>query len=152
MTPQVELSRLGNSVHLENTVGPQHTLTRSIWGLKTGVRFTAGLGQGHAKWRPRQGQRAEAGVRMAARQGRTTLGENGPKPRSCTRQQGPPGVSTALARPPPRGCSWDRSEGTQSCPTLYHPVDGSPPGCSIHGILQARKLEWVAISFSRGSS
>ena len=36
----------------------------------------------------------------------------------------------------------------QSCPTLCDPVDGSPPGCAIHGILQARILEWVAISFS----
>ena len=38
------------------------------------------------------------------------------------------------------------------CPALCDPVDGSPPGSSIHGILQARILEWVAISFSRGSS
>ena len=44
------------------------------------------------------------------------------------------------------------SEVTQSCPTLCHPVDCSPPGSPIHGILQARILEWVAISFSRGSS
>ena len=43
-------------------------------------------------------------------------------------------------------------EGTQSCPTPCNPVDCSPPGSSIHGILQARILEWVAISFSRGSS
>ena len=43
-------------------------------------------------------------------------------------------------------------EVTQSCPTLCDPVDGSPPGSSVHGILQARILEWVAISFSRGSS
>ena len=35
---------------------------------------------------------------------------------------------------------------------LCDPMDGSPPGSSIHGILQARILEWVAISFSRGSS
>ena len=40
----------------------------------------------------------------------------------------------------------------QSCPILCDPVDCSPPGSSIHGILQARILEWVAISFSRGSS
>ena len=40
----------------------------------------------------------------------------------------------------------------QSCPTLCDPIDGSPPGSSIHGILQARILEWVAISFSKGSS
>ena len=36
----------------------------------------------------------------------------------------------------------------QSCPTLCNPVDGSPPGSSVHGILQARTLEWVAISSS----
>ena len=42
------------------------------------------------------------------------------------------------------------SEVVQSCLTLCDPVDCSPPGSSIHGILQARILEWVAISFSRG--
>ena len=36
----------------------------------------------------------------------------------------------------------------QSCPTLCDPRDGSPPGAAIPGILQARTLEWVAISFS----
>ena len=36
----------------------------------------------------------------------------------------------------------------QSCPTLCHPIDGSPPGSAIPGILQARTLEWVAIDFS----
>ena len=36
----------------------------------------------------------------------------------------------------------------QSCPTLYDPTDGSPPGSPISGILQARILEWVAIAFS----
>ena len=41
---------------------------------------------------------------------------------------------------------------TQLCPTLCHPMDCSPPGSSVHGILQARILEWVAILFSRGSS
>ena len=40
----------------------------------------------------------------------------------------------------------------QSCPTLCDPVDCSPPGSSVYGILQARILEWVAIPFSRGSS
>ena len=43
-------------------------------------------------------------------------------------------------------------EVAQSCPTLCDPIDCSPPGSSVHGILQARILEWVAISFSRGSS
>ena len=40
----------------------------------------------------------------------------------------------------------------QLCPTLCDPMDCSPPGSSVHGISQARILEWVAISFSRGSS
>ena len=41
---------------------------------------------------------------------------------------------------------------TQSCLTLWDPMDCSLPGFSVHGILQARILEWVAISSSRGSS
>ena len=40
----------------------------------------------------------------------------------------------------------------QSCATPYSPMDCSPPGPSVHGILQARILEWVAIPFPRGSS
>ena len=40
----------------------------------------------------------------------------------------------------------------QLCPTLCDPMDCSLPGSSVHGILQARILEWVANSFSRGSS
>ena len=36
----------------------------------------------------------------------------------------------------------------QSCPTLYDPIDGSPPGSCVPGILQPRILEWVAISYS----
>ena len=40
----------------------------------------------------------------------------------------------------------------RSCPTLCNPMDCSPPGSSVHGILQARMLEWVAISFSRAYS
>ena len=40
----------------------------------------------------------------------------------------------------------------QSCPTLCNPRDGSPPGSAVPGILQARTLEWVAISFSNGKN
>ena len=40
------------------------------------------------------------------------------------------------------------AKSSQSCPTLCDPTDGSPPGSSVPGILQARILEWVAISFS----
>ena len=40
------------------------------------------------------------------------------------------------------------AKSLQSCPTLYGPTDGSPPGSPVPGILQARTLQWVAISFS----
>ena len=53
-------------------------------------------------------------------------------------------------------CSWKWRKVkvlvTQSCPTLRDPMDCSLPGSSVHGILQARILEWIAIPFSRGSS
>ena len=50
-------------------------------------------------------------------------------------------------------CSLEsESEVTQSCPTLCDPMGYSLPGSSLHGILQARILEWVAISFSREPS
>ena len=42
------------------------------------------------------------------------------------------------------------AKSLQSCPTLCDPMDCSLPGFSVHGILQARTLEWVAISFSKG--
>ena len=41
------------------------------------------------------------------------------------------------------------AKSLQSCPTLCDPIDGSPPRSPVPGILQARTLEWVAISFSR---
>ena len=40
------------------------------------------------------------------------------------------------------------AKSLQLCPTLCNPIDGSPPGFPVPGILQARTLEWVAISFS----
>ena len=43
------------------------------------------------------------------------------------------------------------AKSLQSCPTLCNPIDGSPPGSPVPGILQARTLEWVAISFSNAS-
>ena len=62
-------------------------------------------------------------------------------------------------------CGWEWSAKTsnldcgcvcvfnaQSCPTLSAPIDCSPPGSSVHGILQTRIPEWVAMPFSRGSS
>ena len=62
---------------------------------------------------------------------------------------GPPETSTDM--------SWGTSylpaaaaaaKSLQSCPILCNPIDGSPPGSPVPGILQARTLEWVAISFS----
>ena len=41
------------------------------------------------------------------------------------------------------------AKSLQSCPTLCDPIDGSPQGSPVPGILQARTLEWVAISFSK---
>ena len=48
-------------------------------------------------------------------------------------------------------CEWV-NEVAQSCPTLCDPMDCSLPGSSVHGVFQARILEWVAISFSRRPS
>ena len=45
-------------------------------------------------------------------------------------------------------CAAATAKSLQSCPTLCDPIDGSPPGSTVPGILQARTLEWVAISFS----
>ena len=45
----------------------------------------------------------------------------------------------------------NESEVAQSCPTLSEPMDCSLPGSSVHGIFQARVLEWGAIAFSKGS-
>ena len=48
-------------------------------------------------------------------------------------------------------CRWPAAtaaKSLQSCPTLCNPIDGSPPGSPVPGILQVRTLEWVAISFS----
>ena len=44
------------------------------------------------------------------------------------------------------------AKSLQLCPTLCDPMDCSPPGSSVHGILQARLLQWVALPSSRGSS
>ena len=49
-----------------------------------------------------------------------------------------------IAQPPPAAAA----KSLQSCLTLCNPRDGSPPGSTVSGILQARTLEWVAISFS----
>ena len=63
----------------------------------------------------------------------------------------PPPPPVSFPAPPWSTWTWSCSVA-QSCPTLCDPMDYSLPGFSVHGILQARVLEWVAISFSRGSS
>ena len=56
-----------------------------------------------------------------------------------TFNQGSPAAAAAAAA---------AAKSIQSCPTLCDPIDGSSPGSAVPGILQARTLEWVAISFS----
>ena len=60
------------------------------------------------------------------------------------------GCSLPLLAPPGKLKRCGESEVAQLCPTLCDPMDGSPPGSPVPGILQARTLEWVAISFSSG--
>ena len=64
-------------------------------------------------------------------------GEEGKKPRACLSCSHVLTTAAAAA-----------AKLHQSCPTLCDPIDRSPPGSSIHGILQARTLEWVASAFS----
>ena len=56
-----------------------------------------------------------------------------------------------LSLPPANLFAATAAKSLQSCPTLCDPIDGSPPGSPVPGILQARTLEWVAISFSSKS-
>ena len=64
-----------------------------------------------------------------------------------------PFLTTVLSRDcfPEIPCARVHAKQRQSCPTLCDPMDCSLPGSSVHGILQARTLEWVAMPFSRGS-
>ena len=64
------------------------------------------------------------------------------------------GLAPSFSNPPspatnPSQRNPDPAKSLQSCPTLCDPIDGSPPGSPVPGILQARTLEWVAISFSK---
>ena len=56
-------------------------------------------------------------------------------------------VSIYLLGPPVYVCSM-HAQSFKSCPTLCDPMDCGPPGSSVHGILQARTLEWIAMPFS----
>ena len=93
--------------------------------------------------------------RSPALQADSLLTELQGKPRICIcmcvyKYMGFPGAS--MVKHPPANTAESESEVAQSCPTLCNPIDCSLPGSSVHGIFQAIVLEWVAISFSRGSS
>ena len=57
-------------------------------------------------------------------------------------------IPSALSQTSGKKCIAAAAKSLQSCPTLWDPIDGSPPGSPVPGILQATTLEWVAISFS----
>ena len=59
-------------------------------------------------------------------------------------------MSTMAVGGLPHLCSSAAAKSLQSCLTVCDPIDGSPPGSPVPGILQARTLEWVALSFSNG--
>ena len=67
-------------------------------------------------------------------------------------KSGSPALQAYFLQSEPPGktnkCVAAAAKSLQSCPTLCDPIDGSPPGSPVPGILQARTLEWVAISFS----
>ena len=56
--------------------------------------------------------------------------------------------NSQIQRNPYQATATAAAKSLQSCPTLCDPIDSSPPGSPVRGILQARTLEWVAISFS----
>ena len=57
-------------------------------------------------------------------------------------------VKTTAVGPRHQAAAAAAAKSHQSCPTLCNPMDGSPPGSPVPGILQARTLEWAAIAFS----
>ena len=72
----------------------------------------------------------------------------------CSKMDGPRDYSTNWSNSERERQIYDidhaaaAAKSLQSCPTLCNPIDGSPPGSPVPGFLQARTLEWVAISFS----
>ena len=79
-----------------------------------------------------------------------TLRPHGRQPSRLRRPWNSPGKNTGVGCHFPLQCMKVKSESevTQLCPTLHNPMDCSLPGPSVHGIFQARVLEWVAIAFS----
>ena len=71
-----------------------------------------------------------------------------PQPRDVAGSRGWKRQRTDSFLKHPRDCSAAAAKSLQSCPTLCDPIDGSPPVSPVPGILKARTLEWVPISFS----
>ena len=83
--------------------------------------------------------------------GLPSMGSHRVRQRGAQLRAAPPGALRSVDTPTPRGPPPDKDlESLQLCPTLCDPIDGSPPGSPVPGILQARTLEWAAISSSRG--
>ena len=89
---------------------------------------------------------------MAILQARTlewvAMSSPGDLPNPGIEPRSPALQADSLPSEPPGKPAAAAAKSLQSCPTLCDPIDGSPPGSAIPGILQARTLEWVAISFS----
>ena len=112
-------------------------------GRRKGGRGKGGQGRGGLGWR-------REGIGGGGRGGRRKGGEEGEEGRGMT-QILASYRSTNSHQSHPRVGVKVKVLVAQLCPTLCNPMDCSPPGSSIHGILPARILEWVAIPFSRGS-
>ena len=106
-------------------------------------------------WHPRA---ARPGPEAPAHRCKPVFHRSSPHaPPSCTLSPSPRAAPSLLPShsPPPAQTSsaeWCVCPVAQSCPAPCDPMDCSPPGSSVHGIRQARVLEWAAVSFSRGSS
>ena len=102
---------------------------------------------------------AQSRTRLKQLSMRACIGEGNGNPLQCSCLENPRDGGAWWAAVYGVSQSWTQlkwlssssSMSTQSCPALYDPMNFSPPASSVHGIFQVRILEWVAISFSRGS-
>ena len=121
-------------------------LQSNCWGNVFILQSPAPQGQGAAGWRHK-------GLKLLGRQlahwGRAQTSQNFWGSLSLwPRSQPIPFTPLSQDLSPPQYIAAAAAKALQSCPTLCDPTDGSPPGSPVPGILQARTLEWVAISFS----
>ena len=91
-------------------------------------------------------------TREGAEMTRRVKSDKGQLPQGVTERQTPKADTDELLHQIGRAAQHSKAptatKALRSCPTLCNPIDSSPPGSSVPGILQARTLEWVAISFS----